>query len=249
MALQRHLRNAPITEAIIDFRVKLPDPFDVNVFRGLKEQLHERFPKAEEARLFKGGFKVETGLTSQFSQDMGLHGFLFKSEDDLNVVQFRKDGFTFSRLKPYTSWEEVFPEAWRLWEIYREKSSPENLFRIAVRYINHLRLPLPFQQFSDYLEAPPNLPPDIPQNVSSFLTRQVIHDLDSGIAINLTQALEGSAADTQHAIIILDIDAYKSREYQPNDESVLLQEFEALHKMKNLIFFSSITEETAGLFE
>ena len=37
MAEVRHLNNAPITEAIIDFRVKLPSEFKVEAFLELKK--------------------------------------------------------------------------------------------------------------------------------------------------------------------------------------------------------------------
>ena len=39
MAEVRHLNNAPITEAIIDFRVKLPSEFKVEAFLELKKTM------------------------------------------------------------------------------------------------------------------------------------------------------------------------------------------------------------------
>ncbi len=45
-----------------------------------------------------------------------------KTPDRLNVAQFRRDGFTFNRLRPYTKWEEIRPEALRLWQLYTAKA-------------------------------------------------------------------------------------------------------------------------------
>jgi len=248
MAISRHLNNAPITEALIDLRVRPPKSFQVEKLREPKKELRDHFPKLEELRRFEGGFQIKRGEASMFSKDTGLSGFRFKSEDGLTVVQFRVDGFTFSRLKPYTSWDAIFPEAWRLWLDYVETAVPESVTRIAVRYINRLEVPLPFEEFSEYLEAPPALPPDVPQNVSSFLVKQVLHEPSSGIAVNFGQALEAGLADSKHATIILDIDSYKVQEYEPQAQH-LTEEFESLRRMKNLIFFNSITEKTARLFE
>ena len=52
MAEIRHLNNAPITEAIIDFRVKLPSEFQVETFFELKNtnivQALEKIPKPDK---------------------------------------------------------------------------------------------------------------------------------------------------------------------------------------------------------
>ncbi len=66
---------------------------------------------------------------------------MYVSEDEVKLVQFRLDGFTFNRSKPYTSWEQVFPEAFGLWKEYVSLAAPEFVNRIAVRYINRLDLP------------------------------------------------------------------------------------------------------------
>ena len=47
MASQRHLINAPTTEAIIDFRVKIPSGFDTRKFLSVKEDLSNSYPKNE----------------------------------------------------------------------------------------------------------------------------------------------------------------------------------------------------------
>ena len=58
MAEVRHLNNAPITEAIIDFRVKLPSEFQVETFLELKNTIGDRFPKVEDRKLFSSQFKI-----------------------------------------------------------------------------------------------------------------------------------------------------------------------------------------------
>lgn len=154
-----HLKNAPITEAIIDFRVKLHPDFQVKEFFSLKKELHEKYPTVRERKMIEGTLEIRDGKPIQtLPVDKGLYGYFFESNDGKNVAQFRKDGFTFSRLKPYTRWEEVIQEARTLWNKYVKISSPEYVTRIATRYINHLNIPLPIAGLSDYLASPPKIP-------------------------------------------------------------------------------------------
>lgn len=248
MAKQRHLKNAPITEAIIDFRTKLPPTFDIKKLLLLKEDLSDKFPKFEEYRFIKSGFEIKEGKpVSALPEDHGIHGCFLRPEDEKKVVQFRIDGFTYSQLKPYTHWKEFVSEAKELWKLYADKAQPEFVTRIAVRYINHMDLPLPITDFSKYLTAPPNVPKELPGSLGRFLSKVVIYNSETDISANITQALEKSVTPN-YVTIILDVDAYKFGEFDSNNDDIW-PIFEELHDIKNQIFFNSITEETARLFE
>lgn len=248
MAKQRRLKNAPITEAIIDFRIKLPSQFNAKEFLSLKKEFRDRFPKIQERRFIKSEFKITTGnLPPTIKKDEGLLGYFFKSEDEKKVVQFRIDGFTFSLLKPYTEWKVFRNEAKELWKFYIGISHPESLTRIAVRYINHMEIPLPITNFSEYLTAPPNVPEKLPGNISGFLSKIVIYDPKLDISSNIVQAFEKSTKPN-YIIIILDIDVYKLMEFDVNNGEIW-SNFEKFHDIKNQVFFKSITEKTARLFE
>ncbi len=247
MAQQRHLSNAPITEAVIDFRVKLPQDFQVEQLSSLKEKLAGGFPTMKKLRVFETRFGLQEGKpVASTTKEREFRGFRFESEDGCNVAQFRIDGFTFSRLKPYTSWDKVFPEAHELWNLYVETAFPEFVPRIAVRYINRLDIPQPGTELTQYLTAPPTIPDGVPRLLSSFLTRIVVHEKEAGITANITQSLERDRSN--RVTIILDIDVYKEQNFEMNDTGINLT-FQRLREMKNNIFFSSITEHAAGLFE
>ncbi len=246
MAIHRHLKNAPIVEAIIDLRVNNPSSFGVTDFLSLKEDLQKEYPIVEDRRLVEVGGKIEGKQIEQTIIDKGITGYFFKTSDSKNVAQFRIDGFTFSRLSPYSEWETVLSEAKRLWGLYSSKCLPELITRIAVRYINRLDLPLPIEDFADYLTAPPLVPDSLPQGMSQFLTRVVIHDAD--IMANIVQTMK-SSPKTEHIGVILDIDVFNLKEETGFEESSIWPEFEKLREFKNRIFFGSITEKTARLYE
>ena len=248
MTTPRHLRNAPITEALIDFRVKAQMGFRPEDFSGLKMRLAEQFPKMEERRGHQATFEVIKGQGQPpVMKDLGLHGYFFKTSDGKAIAQFRVDGFTFNRLRPYTSWEEIFPQAMELWRLYSNICKPEVVMRLAVRYINHIVLGPGTVDLETYLRSAPVIPQELPQHVRGFLTRVTIYDPEKDIAANVIQALQESRPGSQLAVI-LDIDAYKEREFSTDDPNIE-QTFEQLRAFKNLIFFNSLTEYTLRGFE
>jgi uncharacterized protein (TIGR04255 family) len=242
-----HLSKAPITEAIIDFRVKLPDGFDIGKFATLRHKLERDYPHVEEKKLLQSGFQQEVGKQPvRIWNELGVHGDFFLSADRTRIAQFRQDGFTFNRLMPYTSWDDVFAEASRLWNIYVETAAPSEVSRIAVRYINRILLPLPLHEFSEFLNAPPVLPADVPPHVTEFLSRIVIQDLDKGIAANVVQALE-PLPRVNYLPVILDIDVYRQNLSDEPNQALLLK-FAELRNLKNRIFFGSLTPKAIQLF-
>jgi uncharacterized protein (TIGR04255 family) len=188
-------------------------------------------------------FGINAGQVLEPKQVQMAIGWVYTG--DAAIAQFRVDGFTFSKLEPYTTWEEVFGEAGRLWEIYVQTARPVEISRVAVRYINRLRLPGP-AELRDYLEAPPVLPPPIPQTVREFLTRVVVEDTQHASSAIVIQALEASF-DPAIVPLLLDTDAFRDVSLPPNDPSVPAI-FEALRRLKNDIFFATITERTVEMY-
>lgn len=246
MARQRHLPRAPITEALVDFRVRLPATFDARAFAGLETRLHGDYPRAEQTHLFEGGIRIAGDQVSQVTTDKGLHGYIYRSQDGTQIAQYRMDGFTHNRLRPYTSWKQVLDETWRLWGLYRACASPEAVTRVAVRYINHFEIPAS-ADMGLYLTDPPESPDRTKRPVRHYLKRIVVEDPESRLQAAVTQAIEPSSGPDRR-VVLLDIDAFSPGEYPPTGtelETVLNK----LHNFKNEIFFGSLTEATVGMFE
>ena len=248
MPAVRHLRNAPITEAILDFRVQSRPEFLVEEFATLKKQLATRFPVVDEQRGLEATIPMAGGKGQPSVRQLGLQGYFFKTQDLKTIAQFRVDGFTYNRLQPYTSWGELFPEALALWREYCNVAAPRVTTRLALRYINRIPLPSPPFEFERYLQAAPLIPPELPQAVSAFLTRITIHDAAANVAAHISQALENDP-QTGRLSVIFDADAFKEGEIAPNDNSEIMAVFEALHSLKNKIFFNGLTEECLRQFE
>ncbi|MFQ5683325.1 MAG: TIGR04255 family protein [Candidatus Binatia bacterium] len=244
----RHLQNAPITEAIIDFRIHPTKGFHIEKFLDFKAQLLSNYPVMEPRKLIESRFEIKKGEPNiEITKREAPQGYWFKSSDGLEIVQFRVDGFTFNRLKPYTRWEDIFPKAWRLWETYTQSGAAEFVTRIATRFINRLTFRTPVYDLATYLTTPPHTPEGISGNIAGFLTRVVVNTPEKGLNANITHALE-EGTNRSSVVVILDIDAYKQKQFEIGD-SLLPTTFNSLHDLKNSIFFSTITEEAARLFE
>lgn len=243
-----HLSSAPITEAIFDIRVKARPDFQVSDFVGLKTELQEIFPKVEERRGGQVTFRLEPSGSGTPQppdmQDLGLQGFFFKSEDEKLIAQFRVDGFTLNKLKPYSSWDELEPLVRNLWTKYVTIAQPVTVTRCALRYINHIIINQTQFDFDEYLRASPQIPAELPQVLNDFLSRVTIVDEDNQVAARVTQVFEPRqlVASTP---IILDIDAFKNVDIPPSD-SILWDIFSSLRTFKNKVFFNFVTEKTIG---
>lgn len=243
MATVTHLSKAPIQEAIFDFRVKLPSDFNLDIFSNLNQDTSINYPLVESRNIFIGGFGLVEGKPIIQMPQNRTDRYVYKTKDEKNVAQFGENGFTFSRLNPYTEWEVVKNEAKRLWGIYCSISKPETITRIALRYINRLDLTLPLQP-EDYFTQPPSVPETITNDILSYTLRFVIRREE--LMANIIQTTIGLPEKTKIGIIF-DIDTYYMDDNGINKDIWIT--FERLKEFKNLIFFDSITEKTKEMYK
>jgi uncharacterized protein (TIGR04255 family) len=239
-----HLRNAPIAEAVVDFRVVPREDVTAETFANLQARLGPGYTDAILMQSFQAQFGMDQGRFVAPPPITSAVGWRYGSTT--LVAQFRVDGFTFSKLEPYTTWEQVFGEAMRGWGLYVELAQPLEVSRLAVRYINRLRVPGP-ADLREYLTSPPALPPPIPQALREFLTRTVVDDRARGISAIIIQALEPSL-DPAMLSLLFDTDAFREVALPPGDASIPAI-FGDLRSLKNTIFFASITERAAEMYE
>lgn len=245
----RHLRNAPITEAIVDFRVEARDGVSSEDFRAVQNSLSTDFPVVETRHELETivEWNVRQEPTAPQTRDKGVTGIFLRRPDQSEVVQFRLNGFTLNRLRPYTSWASVREDALSLWQRYVDAARPKSVVRLALRYINHIPLPVGIVDIDDVLRLKLDLPPEIPQTVLGFLTRVTIADHTTRSMVNLTQSLEAGLEPGQRTLI-LDIDAYQNGNWEPDSDDIE-GVLEVLHELKNQVFFASLTEATLERFE
>lgn len=245
MTTPKHYPRAPITEAVLELRVRLPEGTSLSTLADLHAQVEQDYPtRRNQVEVQFEGRSGGEGPTATARQTH--KGFVFISHDERQSFQARLDGFAFSRLAPYDRWETFQPEARRLWSIYRSATNPESIVRLALRYVNKLDIPLPVLDMKDYLRTGPEIAPELPQGLSRFFMQLEIpqEDLESSLVLNEALVPPPRA---NLASVLLDIDIFR-QENVPNDEDGIWAFFERLRRRKNQVFEACITDRTKELF-
>jgi len=197
--------NAPITEAVIDIKAQLPEETDLKSLESFHDHIKNRFSEKQEQRFLKADFKLsQKDKLSSLPTKTGTQGYFFRSHKEKKVVQSKIDGFAFNKLKPYENWELFRSEGRDLWELYSEIVNPIRVIRIGLRYINRIEVPLPFNDFSEYLLTNPQIAPNLPQAVSHFFMRLEVPNPDIEATAIITQTMDKPTTAQRLPLITLE---------------------------------------------
>jgi uncharacterized protein (TIGR04255 family) len=235
--------KAPITEALIDIQVTTPDDLELDKLREFDSLWPGRFPTSRLQTRFESQIRVEGNPTSpSVTTQHAVRGFaLFTAEPD-RVVQIRRDGFSFSKLHPYDSWDSLRREALELWSRYKEVARPTIVRRLAVRYINRFPLPSERVELHEWFNLHPKSPDPLGP-MEEFLLRMVVrHPERPEYRAITTQATLPPGPDGRHAIV-LDIDVFTVVELEPESDRIW-QTLDDLRVFKNDVFFGIITKKS-----
>lgn len=242
-------KKSPITEALIDIKVDPVMPRSkIDNIRTFHDQIKDYFPKSKDRRMFEAKLSFQKdGGTNTEHVDHGVDGVQFWSADEKEVVQYRLDGYTFSRLQPYQSWEEHFPIAIKYWKKYLDTLRPMAVKRIAVRYINQIDIPQTRVNLEEYLENSPSPAKGLPQDLDQFLTRLIINNGD-GVKAGITQTMQPSPS-LNSIRVLLDIDVFLDLSIQSNKTGEIQEKLENMHLFAEEIFEKTLTNKTKELFD
>lgn len=244
---QKHYSKAPIVEAIIDIQVKMAGDFSHESFNAVHSVLSERFPTKSPIQVVQMGMEPDAQVEGemQFSSSKTDLGLRLTSKDNSRILQVRVNGFTYSHLPPYTSWEVLRNEAHEVWLIFVELCKPQTVVRCALRFVNRIEIPKPSIELRDYFYLFPEIPKGIPQDVSGmFMQLQMPQNDLEGIAIVNQAVAEPTSPGT--VSVLLDFDLFQVREYAPRDEAIW-HYLDKLRNRKNELFEACITDETRRL--
>lgn len=243
MQARKHYSLAPITEALIDIQVQLPEEVKLDVLAQVYSSIKTEYPHREEMLVFQGQMIAGASVGATASQSQ--IGYRVFSDDQKQILQVRLDGFTFSRLAPYDCWETFRDEAKRLWSIYQSLANPAFITRLAVRYINRLDIPLPVSDLNNYLRTFPEVSSDLPQGLSGYFMQLQIPQETLATMLVLNQALVPPPTP-DFISILLDLDLFLEQDI-PKEGIELWEILEQMHEQKNKAFEACITERTREL--
>ncbi len=214
-----HLANAPIVEAALEIRARAEAQWDERL---ILEQLKSRLPEypvtlAQHAFQHQFQFGPNQPIKGN-SQDLGLKGFRLQSKDNLQIVQFNRDGFVFSKLQPYKSWQQFSDEAFRL-ILSKEKN------------------------LDYYLVAPPATPPGLSFPFAGFLHHDSFAIPSRPYLVNVVKTIQPQQNGGQpEPALIFDIDVFSEQPFELTDE-VMRERIVEMRWLKNKFFFGNITSQ------
>jgi uncharacterized protein (TIGR04255 family) len=246
----RHLSRAPIVEAVIEIRARAEIPWvEQAVSEALKAKLPD-YPQFVSQNEVKQEVSFDLVQGSQAKQhDLGWKGLRLQSGDGRHVAQFNRDGFLFSRLHPYESWEKLQGEALRLWGIYCDLARPTETQRTGLRFINRFTLPAQETRFEDYVEPHAKPPRNLDLPFLGFFHQDTLAVPGYPYALNVVRTVQPPQdLKTQGLAIILDIDVFTIHplEIRMDQMNKWLTE---MRWLKNKVFFGSVTEKALESFK
>lgn len=248
---RRHYRNAPIVEMVLEIAVELsPRPPEIDLRRfGEREK---GFTFENELHQFESQFDFDASkpvLAASASTRQELLGYQFRNSADNRIITVRFNGLSFSKLQPYSSWDEVRPEAEAVWARYAQTFPIQRILSLGVRYINRLDLPLPVENLKDWVLTGPDIAPGISQEIAGFTMELQLPQRDLGRTLATVRQAVVVPARKGVVSIALDIDLRRQLDATPADSASLWTLIRDLHDRENVIFESSVTDRLRALID
>lgn len=242
------LSTPPAREALID--IQFEPPVQIDSIREFEAKVRFRYEKSAPIWQAMFGFSLAPEAAAQTQLPPTAIGIRLDSQEPPHVLQCRIAGFTFSRLSPYGCWQNLRDAAKIEWDTFLKFIPSITVNRIAVRYINDLKLPVPLHDFADFLSCPPEVPAGLPQGVSSFLHRVVVPDVEHNCVSIVTQSLdEGPHQQSDEINVLLDIDVFRKTTIEPPEFDKIWAGLDELREQKNRMFFGHVTDRLVERFK
>ncbi|MCJ2140258.1 TIGR04255 family protein [Methylobacterium sp. E-066] len=244
--MSRHYAKAPIAEAVIDVR-SVPGP-DVTAasFDELVHRLRSQFSVAAPIQNYQFGLAHEAGQAVQFHGAHAEIGRRLQTTEANRVLQLKVDGFTYSWLPPYSTWEEFRDEAKSLWSEYVKIAACSAINRVAIRTINKIELPPdPGVSLKKYFNLHPQVPDSI-NGISTFFMQiqTAMHDCTADARAIINFGGNAFSPETPPEVV-LDLDVFVER--VGFLEKDIWECLDGLRGCKNKLFESCITDEFRAL--
>lgn len=242
-----HLPNAPIVEGVIDLQVSgIAVPTS-----NLKVRI-EGYSETKELRGYELGVNMDENGGISRHDHSHIRGYRYLDALRNYLLQFRRDGYTLSKLAPYDRWETFEEEARKKWKVFKNVAETDSsqVARIAVRYINKLLVPANGGvDIQTYLKNAPDTPDDgdFPL-IEHFISRMVM-PLGDDIRAIVTSTMEETRTEQGKPLLplVLDIDVFKDVSENEVTEELIWSTLSQMRHHKNKIFFSVMSEAAIEL--
>lgn len=242
--MPRKYKKPPIVEALCDVQFISDAPWDLTLLGLIYGRMRDTFPVRQPVG--------PTEITLRFSPappEEPRRALLmqFRREDSTALMQVGPNRLSINHLAPYPSWEGFLPLIHQSLQAYRDLAQPSGIYSLGLRYLNRIELSGSSVNLSRYFNFYPNLAPDLPQPVASFIIGIDVpaeNDRDS-LKVELTTA----ETDTpEKNALILDLD-YRLNESGSVEMDDVFAWLDVAHTRVEAAFEACITDDLRKLFE
>lgn len=244
------LARAPIVEAVVDIDCDMPPELQIAELEGAaRESFQSRYPKVRTQFIEHHKIEPRTDAPPKMSVKRGVQALHFCQDDEKQLVQLRREGFSFNRLAPYSTLDAYLAEIERTWRLFVQIVAPVQTREIRLRYINRILLPGEGGRvdLEQYLQIGPRLPDEDRLTFMGFLNQHAAVEASTGNEVNII--LTSQPEEQGKLPIIFDITAGKAESLEPNDWVGISSRIQSLRDLKNHIFQGTLTQQCLNLFQ
>ncbi len=247
--LNQPLAKAPIVEAVVDIDVEMRPGFVLSESRELlNNAFRDRYPVTREREFDAHEIRKTPGAVGLIKSQSGLESLMFIQNDDRQLVQARRQGFSFNRLAPYEGFDQYKAEIDLRWKQFCDIVKPVRVAAIRMRFINRIEIPLENGQvdLDQYLRVGPRAPDEDAFAFMSFSSRSVMTERATGIQVIVSLASRQPSAD--FLPVILDVEVAMGCECDASDLNCISDCLAKLRATKNVAFQKSLEDRCLALF-
>ncbi len=244
---RREYKNAPIEEAIVEFRFAPGSEWDLTIPGKLHQHpaIKNVYPgKPRTQRLLQGALEATAGQPAAFNVQEGVGRIQLVDADAKRLVSLGPDLLSVHVLRPYEGWDNFRSRTDSALAAYREVAGVDSMLRIGLRYVNKIVVPVPAFDLDEHFNCGPRTIDGLPEVIANFLTR-VDYVYDDGKRLIVTfaaiEAPQGSCA------FLLDLDGVWEGARTPMDSAMSV--VDELHERMGSAFERLITDKLREVFD
>lgn len=233
--------HPPIVEAVINIQVRYPAGRVESLLLAGETAFAPDFARKQQLQVLNFNISADqAGSVSGGAPAQNLLGSKFSNDANSRIFQLRQEGFAYSHLEPYTTWEDLRGDAEPLWRRFRDVCQPERVTRLAAKYVNRLKLGPGAIPLGEYLNFYPESP-DSFGPIQAFVSQvQLPQPMVGTKALALVTVASEQNSDPRVTSLVLDIDVFEEVDLAPDDPQIW-QKLERMRDAKNEIFEAALT--------
>lgn len=247
MSARREYRNAPVEEAIVEFRLAPGSEWDPTV----PGKLHEH-PDIKDAysgrprtqRVVQTLLQATAGQPAELSFEEGIGGVQLVDEDAKHLISVSPNLLSVHVLRPYEGWEHFRQRAKSVIAAYRQIVGIHKVQRLGLRYVNRIVIPTAEVDLDEYFHCGPRSLTGLPDQMASFLNRA---EYLYGNGQKLIMTFATIQAPPGMGAFLLDLDVFWEGEAIEIDTALPI--LDAMHERLGAAFETVITDKMREVFD